>query len=120
MKACVDMTTNMDELIAQNDRKIFAEGEELLSQAKELLQSLAGPSIDAVEIPQVRLERGQDWSLEGAVDLQLLQVQHNVCVCASQSFSFHPAHRSYCRIYVRNVFELSVHVRVYAACCKHN
>ena len=75
MKACVDLTAKMDNLITQYDRELFAEGEELLSQAKELLQSLVVPSIDAVEIPQVRLERGQDWILEGAVDLQLLRVQ---------------------------------------------
>ena len=82
LEACVvDITIYMDKLIAQNDRKLFAEGEQLLGKAKELLQSLTGASIDAVEIPQVRLERGQDWRLEGAVDLQLLPVQHNDHVC---------------------------------------
>ena len=82
-KACDDLTANMENLIAQNDRKLFAKGEQLLSQADELLQSLAGPSIDAVEIPQVRLERGQDWSLEGAVDLQLMRVQRYLRVWTS-------------------------------------
>ena len=75
LKVCVDLTAKMDHLLAQNDSELLAQGEQLLSQANELSQSLAGPSIDAVHIPQVRLERGQDWSLEGAVDLQLRQVQ---------------------------------------------
>ena len=86
-KACDDLTANMENLIAQNDRKLFAKGEQLLSQADELLQSLAGPSIDAVEIPQVRLERGQNWSLDGAVDLQLLRVQRNFRVWTSKFFT---------------------------------
>ena len=80
-KACEDLTANMESLIAQNDRKLLSQGEPLLSQAKEFLQSLECQSIDALKIPQVRLERGQDWSFEGAVDLQLLQVQRNFRVC---------------------------------------
>ena len=53
----------------------------MLSQVSELLQSLADQTyIDAVEIPQVRLERGQDWSLEGAVDLKLLGVRRKIRV----------------------------------------
>ena len=56
----------------------------MLSQVSELLQSLADQTyIDAVEIPQVRLERRQDWSMKGAVDLQLLRVQRNAQVCTA-------------------------------------
>ena len=80
MKACVDLTAKMDHLMAQNDSELFARGEQLLNKAEELSQSLAGSSMDAVEIPQVRLERRQDWSLEGAVDLQLLPVQRRLHV----------------------------------------
>ena len=65
----------MNNLIAKSDSDLLAQGEQLLNQAHELSQSLADPSIDAIEIPQLRLERGQDWSLEGAVDLKLLRVQ---------------------------------------------
>ena len=69
-KACVDLAENVDTLLRQNDSvEMLAQGEQLLSQAKELLQ--AGSSIGALEIPQVRLKRGQDWSLEGAVDLEI-------------------------------------------------
>ena len=82
IKACEGLTAKMNHLITQ-DRKLLSEGEEFLSQAKEFLQSLAGPSIDAVGIPQVRLERGQDWSLEGAVDLQLLRVPGSCQVCTA-------------------------------------
>ena len=58
MKACHVLTAKMDTLITQ-ERRPLAEGEDLLSQAEELFQSLTDPSfIDAVEIPQVRLERG--------------------------------------------------------------
>ena len=79
LKACVNLTSDMDNLRTQNEGKLLADGEKMLSQAKELLQSLSDQTyIDAVEIPQVRLERRQDWSLEGAVDLQLQQVQRSV------------------------------------------
>ena len=85
MKSCVDMTTSVDALVAaENDSKMLALGEQFLSQAEELLQLLAGPSIDAVEIPQLRLERGQDWSLKGAVDLQLRRVQRSVRVVSNR------------------------------------
>ena len=80
VKTCVELTTNMDNLIAQHDRKLFAAGDDLLNQAKTLLQSLTGPpSTNDVDIPQVRLERQRDWSLEGAVILQLRRVR--VCTC---------------------------------------
>ena len=80
IQACVGLTSKMDNLIAKTDSELLAEGEKLLSKAEELSQSLAGPSIDAVEIPQVRVERGKDWSLEGGVDLQLLPVQRKLRV----------------------------------------
>ena len=75
MKACVDLASQMDNTVAETDSALLAQGQQLLSQANKLSQSLAGPSIDTVEIPQVGLERGQDWSLEGAVDLQLRTIQ---------------------------------------------
>ena len=83
MKASDDLTAKMDNFIAKNDSELLARGEQLLSKAQELSQSLAGSSIDAVEIPQVRLERAQDWGLEGAVDLQLQKVQHRPRVSAT-------------------------------------
>ena len=69
MQTFADLADNMDMLLRRNDSRMLARGEQLLSQAKELLQ--ARQSIDAVEIPQVRLERTQDWSLEGAADLEI-------------------------------------------------
>ena len=83
MKACVDMATAADDLMKQSDRNLFAEGDKLLTKAGGLLQSLAGPFMDRVEIPQVRLERRQDWSLEGAVDLQLRRIPSDIRVCIS-------------------------------------
>ena len=80
LKACVDLTAKMDNLLAKTDGEQFTQGEPLLNQVKLLLQSLADSSIDAVEIPQVRLERRQDWNLEGAVNLQLRRVQRRVGV----------------------------------------
>ena len=80
IQACVALTSKMDNLIAKTDSELLAGGEKLLSKADELSQSLADPSIEAVEMPQVRLERGQDWSLEGAVDLQLLTVERRLRV----------------------------------------
>ena len=65
----------MEHLMAQNDSELLAQGDQLLRQAKQISLSLACPSIDDVEMPQVILERGQDWSLEGAVNLQLRKVQ---------------------------------------------
>ena len=79
MKACVDITASMANLTAQNERELHADGAatSLLSQATTLSQSLAGPLSDAaVKIPQVRIARGQDWSLDGAVDLHLERVPH--------------------------------------------
>ena len=87
MKACVDLTAKMDHLMAQNDSELLAQGEQLLNKAEELSQSLAGSSMDAVEIPQVRLERRQDWSLEGAVDLQLLRDQRQAQLNATVSWT---------------------------------
>ena len=77
-KACIELTAKLDNLIAKTDSELLAQYEQLLSQAQELSQSLV--YFDAVEIPQVRLERGQDWSLEGAVDLQLCRVQRKARV----------------------------------------
>ena len=58
----------------------LAEGKQLLTQAQELSQSLPGALMDCVEIPQVRLERRQDWSLEEAVDFQLRPVRRRSLV----------------------------------------
>ena len=75
MQACADLTAKMDNLIAKTDSELLPQGAQLLSQAKRLSQALDDSFIDAVEVPQVRFERGQDWSLEGAVNLQLRKVQ---------------------------------------------
>ena len=75
------MTVAADDLVMTNGWRLLVEGDKLLSKAKELSQSLAGPSIDVVEMPEVRLKRGQDWSLEGAVDLQLRTIPSNIQVC---------------------------------------
>ena len=84
MEAYVDLTTQMDSLMAKTGSELLAKGEQLLNKAKELSQSLAALSTDVhvVEIPQVRLERGHAWSLEGAVHLQLVPVQrrHRVSI----------------------------------------
>ena len=66
----------MDKFSNIHNGKSVCEGEQrLLSETKEMSQSLAGPSIDTVEIPPVRLERGQDWNLED----QFHRVQNKVC-----------------------------------------
>ena len=75
-----ELIARMDKLTAQADCELLAQGEQLLSKSKELSQSLEVQFIDAVEIPQVRLERRQDWSLEKAVDFELLPSQRNACV----------------------------------------
>ena len=75
MRACDDITANMSKLLKQNDIKFFARAKESLKHAKVLSQYLAGSPIDAVKTPQVRLELGQDWSLEGTVSLNLRKVQ---------------------------------------------
>ena len=67
----------MDTFSNFHDGKSVCEGEQhLLSETKEMSQSLAGSRNDDLEIPQVCLETGQDWSLEGAVDFQLRRVQN--------------------------------------------
>ena len=71
-------TENMDVLLRQNDIEKLVQGEQLLSQAEELLQ--AGPSSDAAvmpQIPQVRFERGQDRNLEGTVDIEVTHSHRN-------------------------------------------
>ena len=78
LKVYADLTANMDKLTTENDGKLLLEGVKLLNEAKKLLQSPLSSSIDAVEIPQVHLERVQDLNLKGAVDLQLLQGQNKV------------------------------------------
>ena len=84
-KACVDLIENMDKLVAEpNSCKLLAQGDKLLIRAKELSKSLTSLSTDAVEIPKVRLECGQDWSLAGAVNLHLQRVQHTVGVLVMQ------------------------------------
>ena len=60
------------------DSELLYQQERLFSQANELSQSLAVPSIGTVEIPQVRFERRQDWGMEAVVDLQLLPVQRRL------------------------------------------
>ena len=57
--------------MVKNDTELLAQGELTLRQAKEFSQSLSGASVDVVETPQVRLERGRDWSLNGAVVFHL-------------------------------------------------
>ena len=82
MQTFADLAESMDTLLRRNDSvEMLAQGEQLLSQAKELLQ--ARQSIDAVEIPQVRLERGQDWSLEGTVDIEVIRGHRNFRVSAT-------------------------------------
>ena len=76
-------TENMDVLLRHNDSEKLIQGEKLLSQAEEFLQ--AGPSSDALEmpqIPQVRLERGQDRNLEGAVGIEVTRSHRNFQVSA--------------------------------------
>ena len=82
-KACVDMTASAENLISKNKTTLFAEMDKLLVQVKELFDSVARPSFDSVETSLVRLETGQDWSLEGAVNLKLLRIQHTAHVCIS-------------------------------------
>ena len=79
MQACVDMTSKMDNLITKSDRELLAEGQNLLSQSNKLSQSLAGPFVNAADMPKVRLERGKDLSLE-PVDFQVLRSQHRPSV----------------------------------------
>ena len=71
-------TENHDVLLRQNDSEKLVSGEQLLSQAEELLQAV--PSSDALEmpqIPQVRLERGQDRNLERTVDIEVTRSHRN-------------------------------------------
>ena len=118
MKACVDITASMANLTAQNERELHADGAatSLLSQATTLSQSLADLRSDAVKIPQVRIGRGQDWSLDGAVDLHLERVPHTrvdhmpvSCTCNAVSVYMTCTHYMYMYMYI-------VHVHV---CRKH-
>ena len=85
MRECDNMTADMHNLLQQNEIKLIAKTEAILSQAKALSQSLAGLAIDAIEVKQVCLERGQDWSLEGAVVLYLQKANPGLELSVSQT-----------------------------------
>ena len=83
MTSCIALTNDIESSLTQNhsktSRMIAAQDKQLLSQAEVLLKSMAGMSMDVVEIPQMRLEREQNWSLEGAVDLDVQYCTVRVC-----------------------------------------
>ena len=68
------LTTEMDKLLKEQDSKILAEAEELVSTAQKLLKSLDDVTYVDVNIPRVILKRNPNFSLESAVDLKLHEV----------------------------------------------
>ena len=61
----------MDKLLKEQDIKMLAKAEKLISTAQELVKSFDDVTFVAANIPRVILKRNPSFSLEVAVDLKL-------------------------------------------------
>lgn len=76
LEATEKLSSELNNMLKQDDITALTEAEKLVSDAQELVKSVDGNFDVVADIPRVGLERNPNWSLEDAVTVELYDVDN--------------------------------------------